>query len=144
MNLLYRGSENGFKAKDFHGLCNDKGATLTVLTTSTNRKFGGFTSLPWQSNTLFSCLDPTAFMFSLDLNEKYPPDGKGLGVFFYETLGPCFGAENDSELLIADNSNKNKNSFVYNKGFEVSDLPARKKQPFQVKEIEVFQVNFKQ
>ncbi len=29
--MIYRGTKNGFKAKYFHGFCDNQGATLTII-----------------------------------------------------------------------------------------------------------------
>ncbi len=29
--MIYRGSKDGFKAEDFHGKCDNKGATLIII-----------------------------------------------------------------------------------------------------------------
>ena len=34
MSILYRGSEDGFGAKDFHDRCDDKGKTLCIIKNS--------------------------------------------------------------------------------------------------------------
>ncbi len=34
LELLYRGSSNGFNSADFHSLCDGKGPTLTVILSS--------------------------------------------------------------------------------------------------------------
>ena len=49
LNLLYRGSVDGFAASDFHRKCDNKGPTLTVVETIKNKKFGGYAALDWKS-----------------------------------------------------------------------------------------------
>jgi hypothetical protein len=39
-NLLYKGSRDGFNAKDFHRLCDNKGPTITVIRTAQGKLFG--------------------------------------------------------------------------------------------------------
>ena len=41
--LLYRGSRDGWKNKDFHDRCDNKGATVTVIKSSKGRISGGYT-----------------------------------------------------------------------------------------------------
>lgn len=48
--LIYQGSKHGWKVSDFHKNCDGKGPTLTVLKSSAGQVFGGFTSVPWQTN----------------------------------------------------------------------------------------------
>ena len=47
LELLYRGSTHGFNSADFHGLCDGKGPTLTVIQSNSDNVFGGFTSQSW-------------------------------------------------------------------------------------------------
>ncbi len=50
IRLLYRGSRDGWDATDFHGKCDDKGATITIIKCSNGRICGGYTSTPWKSS----------------------------------------------------------------------------------------------
>lgn len=49
MKLLYRGSTDGFTAKDFTSKCNKKGETLILVKTTTNNIFGAYTNIEWDS-----------------------------------------------------------------------------------------------
>ena len=46
--LLFRASRDGFAASAFHSKCDDKGPTITVVTSGANI-FGGFTEKSWTS-----------------------------------------------------------------------------------------------
>jgi hypothetical protein len=48
-SLLWRGSRDGFKAKEFHIRCDGHGSTLTVILDMKGNIFGGFTPLKWES-----------------------------------------------------------------------------------------------
>ena len=48
IKLLYRGSRDGWEAKDFHRLCDNQGPTLTIVKSSVGRISGGFTTIPWK------------------------------------------------------------------------------------------------
>lgn len=50
--LVYRASEHGFKASDFHKYCDNKGATISIISNTENRFFGGFTKLSWARGIL--------------------------------------------------------------------------------------------
>jgi len=63
-SLLFRASKDGFSAKQFHHLCDQKGPTLSLIKNDKGRIFGGFSSVPWRSDYSFSP-DPHAFLFSL-------------------------------------------------------------------------------
>ncbi len=64
LNLLWRGTRDGFEASKFHSLCDDKANTLTVVKTTTGCIFGGYTSVPWSSVGGYKP-DSKAFLFSL-------------------------------------------------------------------------------
>jgi len=64
LELLYRASYDGWKSKDFHLRCDNKGPTVTVIKCTDGCVFGGFTSTAWGSEYGFrACAD--AFIFSL-------------------------------------------------------------------------------
>ena len=61
--LLYRGTQHGWKVKDFHLRCDQKGPTLVIGGTKNGQILGGFTSITWDS--LNSMADPHSFIFSM-------------------------------------------------------------------------------
>jgi hypothetical protein len=64
-SLLYRGTRDGFGAKDFHSKCDGKSNTLTIIKAKASSNiFGGFSSASWDSSNTSKC-DPKAFVFSL-------------------------------------------------------------------------------
>jgi hypothetical protein len=48
--LLYRGSRDGFSTSNFHGKCDGRSNTLTVIETTKGFVFGGFTPVAWASS----------------------------------------------------------------------------------------------
>jgi hypothetical protein len=48
MTLIYKGSTDGYEAKDFHGKCDKQGETITIVK-SGERVFGGYTDINWDS-----------------------------------------------------------------------------------------------
>lgn len=64
LSLAYRGSRDGFSPKDFHELCDGLTNTLTLVRTTNNFVFGGYTSVSWSSEYSYKS-DPSAFLFSL-------------------------------------------------------------------------------
>ena len=115
--LLYRGTRDGFGAKDFHSKCDGHPNTLTILKAqSTSYIFGGFASVDWGSGN--GCYynrnktDPHAFLFSL-LNKDNQPckmktSNPNNSIFCDPSYGPVFGAGHD--ILIANNANANANN----------------------------------
>jgi hypothetical protein len=53
LHLLYRASQDGFSAIDFHQRCDNHGPTLSLLASASARPkiFGGFTSVSWTQST---------------------------------------------------------------------------------------------
>ena len=75
-SLLYRGSRDGFSAKDFHSKCDGHPNTLTILKAKhSSYIFGGFTSVYWevglQARGTWKS-DPNAFIFSLTNKDNKP------------------------------------------------------------------------
>ncbi len=56
IQLLYRGSENGFSASNFHQKCDNIPNTLVIVRTEFGKTIGGFTQYAWNaaSNNYFS------------------------------------------------------------------------------------------
>jgi hypothetical protein len=48
LQLIFKGSRDGFKSADFHRLCKDKPNTLSVVESEHGSIFGGFASLAWR------------------------------------------------------------------------------------------------
>jgi len=72
---LYRGSDHGFRASNFHERCFDQGPLLILVHSASNELFGGFCSVKWPSleagqEWVYSP-DPNAFLFSLTKKAKY-------------------------------------------------------------------------
>ena len=65
LELLMRGTRDGFSAKIFHELCDSKGPTITLIESEAGKVFGGYTSLAWMSYDCKYQTDPEAFIFSL-------------------------------------------------------------------------------
>eukprot|EP01114_Cavostelium_apophysatum_P013813 TRINITY_DN3434_c0_g1_i1.p1 TRINITY_DN3434_c0_g1~~TRINITY_DN3434_c0_g1_i1.p1 ORF type:complete len:326 (+),score=52.32 TRINITY_DN3434_c0_g1_i1:40-1017(+) len=106
--LLYRGSRDGFKGRDFHQHCNQKGPTVTVIKSS-EYVFGGFIASNWSSGNI-SISDPskTSFLFTLRnphiFTAKFPlsANRSGDAASGHGSTGPTFGScRND--LQVNDN-----------------------------------------
>ena len=46
--LLYRGTRDGFGFNQCHSKIDDKGPTLSIIKTTENKIFGGYTTIPWK------------------------------------------------------------------------------------------------
>ena len=149
LELLYRGSRDGWKASDFHAKCDNKGATITVIRSSDGFIFGGFADKSWKSSVGWGKSDK-AFLFSLKSpsNEVGPTkmrikQNKLYAMYDHSTYGPTFGGGHD--LYIASDANNNNTS---NSNFgHTYELPPGQtntfligSKNFKVLEIEVFQI----
>ena len=63
VKLIYRGSEDGFKAQKFHDKCDKKGSTLCLVRTDTDKIFGGFTNIDWKAFFPSNNRDGRSFIF---------------------------------------------------------------------------------
>jgi hypothetical protein len=50
LNLLMRGSTDGYKNQTFFDKCSKKGKTLVIIQDTNNKIFGGFTNIEWEWN----------------------------------------------------------------------------------------------
>jgi hypothetical protein len=73
MKRLYKATDPnvGFTAAKFHSLCDGKGPTLSLIKTVAGHIFGGFTTISWDSSSLYKN-DTQSFLFSVDKQIKYP------------------------------------------------------------------------
>ena len=47
---IFTMSLNGSSCNDFHNYCDNKGPTITIIKTTNNKIFGGFTPLNWENS----------------------------------------------------------------------------------------------
>jgi hypothetical protein len=156
--LLYRGSQDGFTAKDFHRKCDNFLGTLTVIQTTEKHVFGGFTPLMWSSppNGL-TVYDKSlkSFVFTLENPLETKPmifklraDRRKLAIVCCASWGPTFGMK---DIRVETVCNKKVNgvspnlcgdfgdAYAVGTGYEGVKLLTGEDR-FLVKEIEVFQV----
>jgi hypothetical protein len=114
--LIYRGSRDGFGAKDFHLNCDRKLPTLTILKAQDSGFiFGGYTEAAWDSSDEYKT-DPNAFLFSLTNKEEKPCKMNVIdpktAIFCGSDLGPIFGSLSEyiDDLHIVNNANTNEYS----------------------------------
>jgi hypothetical protein len=94
--LLFRSTRDGALAAAFHGRCDAKGPTLTLIKDTVGNVFGGYTSLHWSSPADDACLwldDPRAFVFTVVNPHGDPPalfTKNFRNVYCQSSKGPCF------------------------------------------------------
>jgi len=143
-NLLYRATEDGDRANDFHTRCDKYKNTLVLVKTKKNLKFGGFTTETWDGNDIDK-EDKNAFCFSLNKMKIYNSIKGKHAIFASPNSGPAF--ENcifeikdccfESGGMCSDNSDSYFDNHEFkceiNNGDEL----------FRVEEVEVYEVIFK-
>ena len=113
--LLYRGTRDGFKGKDFHKRCDNKSKTLTIIKSTNGNIFGGYTDKAWMSDNQHHS-DPNAFLFSLVNKDDKPFKAKVSwsngqnAICCVSSCGPIFGYY---DIYISSNSNINSDNYSY-------------------------------
>ena len=97
--LLHRVTDDGFD--DFHKRCDGIKNTLTIIKTSKNYIFGGYTGAPWNCNNGY-IEDTNSFIFSLKNCEDTPfkancTDNE-TSIYGGSEFGPSFGTK-DIQLV---------------------------------------------
>lgn len=149
--LIHKASVDGFAVSTFHGKCDNKGATVVIITSTEGYVFGGYAAVPWNSNSSNYVPDDSnqSFLFSLKnpRNEqptKFALKSSQYSIYSDPSYGACFG---DNDIWIVNNSNSNANSCT-NLGAQAysntTGLDGRivftGKYNFTAKDIEVYQV----
>ena len=148
MNLIYSASENGDACSIFHSICDGVCPILAFIKTKKGKKFGGFTTVPYQSsNTFKGKKDDAAFIFSCDKKKTYEVDKGANAVCSYKNYGPVFyGYEYCNIYLIGNflnvegNVAKKGDRYKTTEDYEING--GEKK--FLATEVEVFQVILKE
>jgi hypothetical protein len=139
LDLLYRGSKDGFKSKNFMALCGDKGETLSfVQTKEVQNLLGGFTNIPWSKQSprygQWMKGDHKSFLFKVYANNEvvklHHLKTEQYETFHYNDMLPCFG--NDLYLYEDCNTNSNSQSDV---GFNYEAPEGIEKYSEQAKEF---------
>jgi phosphopantetheinyl transferase (holo-ACP synthase) len=158
--LLWRGSRDGFFARDFHKRCDGHANTLTMILDTKWNIFGGFTPIEWESrkwnrkfgdeNNCWKC-DPSlkSFIFTLKNPHNFParrfalkPEAKEKAIECDANWGPCF-----YDIDVSDNCNSNTlnsaemfgTTYDNDTGLDNETFLTGSSE-FEVKEIEVFEI----
>jgi hypothetical protein len=136
-SLLYRGSRDGKTAEAFHSKCDNKGCTLTVIETTGDKVFGGYSNTAWSSTGDWTCANK-AFLFALSVGGILSPckmklkdENDGRAIKCDNTRGPAFGGGNDIKVV-------GSNVFLY-PGCSYDRGPLTNG-TYSIKEVEVFLV----
>jgi hypothetical protein len=160
--LLWRGSRDGFRARDFHRRCDGHANTLTVILDTEGNIFGGFTPVAWESRisngklgTENNCYkaDPSlkSFLFTLKNPHNVPAqrfalnaDKKDKAIWALGETGPHFG-----DIVVWGGCKERPedtghaawfgDSYINNTGLKGSVFFTGSEN-FHVKDIEVFEI----
>jgi hypothetical protein len=161
--LLWRGSRDGFTARNFHRLCDGHANTLTLILDTDGNVFGGFTPAKCESSTSSKLKgDDTlwSFLFTLRNPHGVPPrkfalkkEKKRNAIYCSSRCCAGFGQSyyGGCNILVDDHCNTNNNSsahfgtrwqeymmaYANDTQFQYFFTGARE---FTVKEIEVFEI----
>jgi hypothetical protein len=158
-SLLWRGSRDGFRARDFHGRCDGHANTLTFIEDTWGNIFGGFTPLAWESREYdrtvggANCLkaDPSlgSFLFTLKNPHKVPARKFALKADEQEEAIRCDASWGPHfyDIGVSDLCNATTKSFTSDFGLSYANDTGLEgetfftgSQSFTVKEIEVFEI----
>lgn len=67
---LYAGTQDGFGVNECHDKIDDKGATLCIIKTDTNKVFGGYTPIKWGTSAGYIRDQGKSFLFSIRPNNS--------------------------------------------------------------------------
>ena len=138
--LLYKASQHGDSASNFHSFCDGKENTLTLVITDKNRRFGGFTAIKWDPNSSYKT-DSQSFIFSLDNSEiYYLKDPKSQSIIYcHSNYGPTFGGGHDFFIQNKSSAGENSGCNYDTKG---KKYPLSGESNFKLLDYEVFQIEF--
>lgn len=153
--LLYKASVDGFAGSTFHSKCDNKGATVTIITCTKDFVFGGYAAVAWNGDS-YNTADSSkqSFLFSLrnphdTPPKKFPLKDSSSAIHSNGAYGPIFGAYPQGyDILCHTGMSSNENytnigtsydptPFVHD-GDGKTALTGEFK--FTAKEVEVYQV----
>lgn len=151
--LLFKAVMDGFDSQSFHRVCDNKGETVTIITTSDGYIFGGYAAIPWGSRGgEGEDNSETSFLFSLKNPYSRPPErfrliGRYNAIYDKEDYGPSFGWASRDIFLGGDMSKQGSSlvgggnfpSYANHTGIEPDRLLTGRAQ-FQPADVEVYQV----
>jgi len=150
--LLYRGSDDGWETSNFHGKCDNKGGTITVLKTKEGYVFGGYADKSWSSSTPGWVSSEKAFLFSLKchaglgaIKMNFKSGMEKHAIHSHSLHGPTFGGGHD--IWIGYNNNMKTGHTNLGHTYELPNgcsntflTGKHGANSLEIEEVEVFQV----
>ena len=101
LNKIYQATIDGGKPINFHNKCDNIPNTLVVIKSEENKRFGGFTPIPWKSEgNYIDDNEANTFIFSLDSEQiSLLKEYNKTAVFHNKDYGPCFGYTPDIGIM---------------------------------------------
>lgn len=99
LGRVYKASEDGWSAVDFHRSVDGRGSALVVALSKSGKRFGGFNPLGWMSTDDYGSSNAAFLWFDKGGGAVKCPilQGGNAAIFDYATGGPNFGA---ADLII--------------------------------------------
>ena len=140
--LLFKASNEGFLASNFHSKCDGKKNTVTLVETLKGKRFGGFTDNAWDQSSNYKH-GSNGFIFSLDDKSIYYNKSNQNEIRCNSGYGPTFGGGHD--FYICDKCNTSNSS--YDNSGNTYDTKGKKyamagADSFFVKDYEVYLLEF--
>jgi len=141
--LCYRATSDGDKAISFHEKCDRLKNIIILISTNNDKKFGGFSSESWDSNSqeLWK-KDEDAFIFSINNYKYYSIINPEKALFCHKDYGPGFG---NGEILIPDNFFLAPSSCLEkNNCYELNEnsFPLSGIKEFYITQIEAYKIDY--
>ena len=136
--LIYKKFLHGIDIQNYHNLIDNQGPTITIIKTKDNFKFGAYTTQNIDISDLYK-IDENAFLFSLNLKEKYNTKDKYHSIKCYNKASEVnfFGKGPDLDPRDLIEGNLNPKTFL-------NDLRLNNnKSTFYIEDMEVYKVIFK-
>lgn len=145
--LLYKATRDGWDANAFHNRANNRGATITIATTTDGRIVGAFNPQSFQSTNHYQ---NSAAAFLFDNNDRYTTNNGSVfssvhAVYDGSSYGPTFGGGHDFLSLYygAGMQRVQGNVYTFQNSRGVGPFGTYRTQNWNVsiKELEVFSVS---
>ena len=144
MDLIYKCDKTNGNPQNFHEKCDGKKNVLVFIETTKNVKFGGFTSIGFNSQSKFT-VDNKTFIFSIDKRLIYNVKQNKDAIYCLSNYGPCFCGNDEFNIYIygtkfleekCHTSKAKNNSFNINYDYELNNSEYE----FYIKNLEIFQI----
>ena len=149
LKKLYQATVDGGDPATFHSKCDNIPNTLIIIKSQDNKRFGGFTPIPWKSSKdgfYTKDEEKKTFIFTLDYKKISNLNNTNNVTYNKSDCGPCFG--DGWDISIEGNPIKENKLWVFRSGsfdYKGIDTPLSEcsyNNKGKASEYEVFQVIF--